>query len=145
MQAFVDDAVDQGARVLCGGRRVDRAGCFFEPTVLTDVPASARVLRDEPFGPIAVLLPYDTLDQAIEAANATRYGLGAYAFTRDLHTAHRLAEGLDAGMVGINHFGISQPELPFGGWKASGLGSEMGAEGLLHYTDVKTVTVGVPG
>ena len=77
-------------------------------------------------------------------ANASRYGLGAYAFTRDLVTAHRLGEEIEAGMVGINHFGVSQPELPFGGWKESGHGQEMGLEGLLAYTDVKTVVVGVP-
>ena len=82
--------------------------------------------------------------EAIAAANATPYALGAYAFTRDLATAHRLAEELEAGMVGLNHFGVSQPELPFGGFKASGLGSEMGPEGLLHYTEGKTVTIGVP-
>ncbi len=145
MQRFVDDAIHQGARLLCGGHALDRPGCFYEATVLSEVPADARVLRDEPFGPIAVIQAYESLDEAITAANATRYGLGAYAFTRDLHTAHQLSEGLEAGMVGINHFGVSQPELPFGGWKASGLGSEMGPEGLLHYTDVKTVTVGVPG
>src|SRR5690606_11498087 len=112
-----------------------------EPTVLADVPADARALRDEPFGPIAIVQPYDTLDDAIAAANATRYGLAAYAFTRDLAVAHRLGDELEAGMVGINHFGVSQPELPFGGWKESGIGQEMGAEGLLHYTELKTVTV----
>jgi succinate-semialdehyde dehydrogenase/glutarate-semialdehyde dehydrogenase len=72
------------------------------------------------------------------------YALGAYAFTRDLQTAHRLGEEIEAGMVGINHFGVSQPEMPFGGWKESGIGQEMGSEGLLHYTEVKTITVGVP-
>lgn len=144
MQRFVADALDHGARLLCGGHRVDRRGWFFEPTVLADVPADARALRDEPFGPIAIVQPYDTLDDAIGAANATRYGLAAYAFTRDLAVAHRLGEELEAGMVGINHFGVSQPELPFGGWKESGIGQEMGAEGLLHYTELKTVTVGTP-
>ncbi|MBE7416931.1 MAG: NAD-dependent succinate-semialdehyde dehydrogenase [Ideonella sp.] len=144
MQRFVDDALGQGARLLCGGHRVERRGWFFEPTVLADVPADARALRDEPFGPIAIVQPYDTLDDAIAAANATRYGLAAYAFTRDLAVAHRLGDELEAGMVGINHFGVSQPELPFGGWKESGIGQEMGAEGLLHYTELKTVTVGAP-
>jgi len=144
MQRFVDDALGHGARLLCGGHRVERRGWFFEPTVLADVPADARALRDEPFGPIAIVQPYDTLDDAIAAANATRYGLAAYAFTRDLAVAHRLGDELEAGMVGINHFGVSQPELPFGGWKESGIGQEMGAEGLLHYTELKTVTVGTP-
>ena len=144
MQRFVDDAVDRGARLLCGGRRIARPGYFFEPTVIADAPDDSRVMRQEPFGPIAVLQPYDTLDEAITAANALPYGLGAYAFTRDLQTAHRLGEALEAGMVGINHFGVSQPEMPFGGWKQSGIGQEMGAEGLLHYTELKTITVGVP-
>ncbi len=144
MQRFVDDAVDRGARLLCGGRRIARPGYFFEPTVIADAPDDSRVMRQEPFGPIAVLQPYDTLDEAIAAANALPYGLGAYAFTRDLQTAHRLGEALEAGMVGINHFGVSQPEMPFGGWKQSGIGQEMGAEGLLYYTELKTITVGVP-
>jgi len=144
MQRFVDDAVDRGARLLCGGRRIARPGYFFEPTVIADAPGDSRVMRQEPFGPIAVLQSYDTLDEAIAAANALPYGLGAYAFTRDLQTAHRLGEALEAGMVGINHFGVSQPEMPFGGWKQSGIGQEMGAEGLLHYTELKTITVGVP-
>jgi succinate-semialdehyde dehydrogenase/glutarate-semialdehyde dehydrogenase len=145
MQRFVDDAVAQGARLLSGGHRVDRPGHFFEPTVFADAPPECRLMQQEPFGPIAVIQPYDHLDEAIEQANALRYGLGAYAFTRDLHTAHRLGEAIEAGMVGINHYGVSQPEMPFGGWKDSGVGQEMGAEGLLPYTDLKTITVGVPG
>ena len=102
-------------------------------------------MRIEPFGPIAVIQPFDALDEAIAAANALDYGLGAYAFTRDLEVAHHLGEAIEAGMVGINHYGVSQPELPFGGLKASGDGVEMGAEGILAYTDVKTVTVGRHG
>jgi succinate-semialdehyde dehydrogenase/glutarate-semialdehyde dehydrogenase len=145
MERFVADAREHGARILTGGRRVDRPGYFFEPTVIADAPAASRVMRIEPFGPIAVLQPFDVLDEAIDAANALDYGLGAYAFTRDLQAAHRLGEEIEAGMVGINHYGVSQPELPFGGIKASGEGVEMGAEGILAYTDVKTVTVGRHG
>lgn len=145
MERFVDDAVACGARLLTGGHRVARPGWFFAPTVFADAPPGSRLMQQEPFGPIAVIQPYDTLDEAIGAANALPYGLGAYAFTRDLATAHRLGEELEAGMVGINHYGVSQPEMPFGGWKESGLGQEMGAEGLLHYTELKTITVGVPG
>lgn len=144
MDRFVDDAVGQGARLLTGGHRVARPGFFFEPTVFADAPASSRVMQQEPFGPIAVIQPYDTLDAAIAEANALPYGLGAYAFTRDLHTAHRLGEGIEAGMVGINHFGVSQPELPFGGIRESGIGHEQGPEGITHYTEIKTVTVGQP-
>ena len=145
MQRFVDDARAHGARIRTGGARADRPGYFFEPTVITEAPAASRVMRVEPFGPIAVLTPFDALDEAIAAANALPYGLGAYAFTRDLETAHRLGEEIEAGMVGINHYGVSQPELPFGGIKASGNGVEMGSEGILAYTDVKTVTVGRHG
>lgn len=144
MERFVNDAVGHGATLLCGGKRLDRPGYFFEPTVIADAPADSMVQRIEPFGPIAVIEPFDTLDDAIVKANALPYALGAYAFTRDLSIAHRLGEEIEAGMVGINHFGVSQPEMPFGGWKESGIGQEMGAEGILHYTDIKTVTVGVP-
>jgi succinate-semialdehyde dehydrogenase/glutarate-semialdehyde dehydrogenase len=144
MAALVDDALAQGARLLCGGKRADRPGFFFEPTVFTDVPASSRLAHTEPFGPIATIDAFDTLDDAIARANDSRYGLGAYAFTRDLAVAHRIGEEIEAGMVGINHFGVSQPEMPFGGWKDSGHGQEMGAEGLLAYTELKTVIVGAP-
>ena len=141
MQACVDDARGRGARVLCGGRRIDRPGFFYAPTVLEDVPMSARAQREEPFGPIALLDAYDTVEEALERANALPYGLAAYAFTHDLKLSHRLATSLIAGMVGINHFGISQPETPFGGVRDSGIGSESGLEGLLGYTDVKLVSV----
>lgn len=145
MERFVDDAFDHGARLLTGGQRVDRPGYFFAPTVFADAPPGSRLMRDEPFGPIAVIQPYDRLDDAIAAANALPMGLAAYAWTRDLVTAQRLADELEAGMVGINSYGVSQPEMPFGGWKDSGQGQEMGAEGALHYTELKTVTIGTPG
>ena len=144
MEALVADALAHGARLLCGGKRAQRPGYFFEPTVFTDVPPDCRLARTEPFGPIATIAPFDELDEAIALANDSPYALGAYGFTRDLLTAHRLGEEIEAGMVGINHFGVSQPEMPFGGWKESGHGQEMGAEGLLGYTELKTVIVGVP-
>jgi succinate-semialdehyde dehydrogenase/glutarate-semialdehyde dehydrogenase len=141
MQQFVSEATGLGGRVLCGGARLARPGYFFAPTVIEGAPAAARVQREEPFGPIALLDAYDTLDEAIARANALRYGLAAYAFTTDLRLAHRLGSELQAGMVGINHFGISQPETPFGGVKDSGTGHESGLEGLLAYTDLKLVSV----
>jgi succinate-semialdehyde dehydrogenase/glutarate-semialdehyde dehydrogenase len=141
MQGFVDDALAHGARLACGGTRIDRPGFFYAPTVLEAVPPAARVQREEPFGPIAVLDVFDELDAAIARANALPYGLAAYGFTHDLRTAHRLADELDAGMVGINHFGVSQPETPFGGVKASGIGHESGLEGLLGCTELKFVSV----
>lgn len=144
MESLVADALDHCARLLCGGKRAKRHGYFFEPTVFTDVPSDCRLARTEPFGPIATIEPFGDLDEAIANANASAYGLGAYAFTRDLVTAHRLGEEIEAGMVGINTFGVSQPEMPFGGWKESGHGQEMGTEGLLGYTELKTIIVGVP-
>lgn len=137
MQRLVDDAVERGGKLLCGGHRLEKTGYFYAPTVLAELPSDARVLNEEPFGPIAILQPFEALDEAIAAANGLPYGLAAYAFTRDLANAHRLSEELEAGMVGINHFGVSQPETPFGGWKESGFGQESGMEGLLGYTDVK--------
>lgn len=143
MQAFVDDAVAHGGRLLCGGKRMQRAGFFFEPTVIEHASLEARVQKEEPFGPIALLDVFDELDAAISSANALRYGLAAYAFTRDLAASHKLSSSLRAGMVGVNHFGVSQPETPFGGVMDSGIGSESGLEGLLAYTDVKLISVGL--
>jgi succinate-semialdehyde dehydrogenase/glutarate-semialdehyde dehydrogenase len=141
MAGFVEDALARGGRLLCGGERLDRPGYFFGATVLEGVPAGARAQREEPFGPIALLDAYDGIDEAIARANALPYGLAAYAFTNDLALAHRLQSDLQAGMVGINHFGVSQPETPFGGIKHSGFGHESGLEGLLAYTDLKLVSV----
>lgn len=141
MQEFVDDAKRHGGAVSCGGHRIDRPGYFYSPTVLERVAADARVQREEAFGPLAVLDEFDDLSEAIRRANSLHYGLAAYAFTNDVATAHRLSQALQAGMVGINHFGVSQPETPFGGVKDSGYGSESGLEGLLGYTDVKFVSV----
>jgi succinate-semialdehyde dehydrogenase / glutarate-semialdehyde dehydrogenase len=141
MQRLVDDALARGGQLLCGGRRLERAGYFYAPTVLAELPPEARVLHEEPFGPIAILQPFENLDAAIDAANGLPFGLAAYAFTRDLANAHRLSDELEAGMVGINHFAVSQPETPFGGWKESGYGQESGAEGLLGYTDLKFCSV----
>jgi len=141
MQQFVDDAVRHGGRVLCGGERLAPPGYFYPPTVLEAVPHAARVQQEEPFGPLALLDEFAELDEAITQANALPYGLAAYAFTRDVETCHRLSHSLRAGMVGINHFGVSQPETPFGGVRDSGFGSESGLEGLLAYTDVKLVSI----
>jgi succinate-semialdehyde dehydrogenase / glutarate-semialdehyde dehydrogenase len=141
MSRLVDDAVAHGAVLLCGGKPVARPGFFFEATVLEAAPPHCRVQLEEPFGPVALLDSFGDLEDAISRANALRYGLAAYAFTKDLGTAARLSTSLLAGMVGINHFGISQPETPFGGIKDSGMGSESGLEGLLDYTEIKFVSV----
>jgi succinate-semialdehyde dehydrogenase / glutarate-semialdehyde dehydrogenase len=136
---LVADAVDRGGRVLTGGNRGAGDGYFFEPTVLADVPTSARMFREEIFGPVAPVTTFSTDDQALALANDTEYGLVAYAFTRDLARAVRVAEGLETGMVGINQGVVSNPAAPFGGVKASGFGREGGAEGIEEYLETKYV------
>jgi succinate-semialdehyde dehydrogenase/glutarate-semialdehyde dehydrogenase len=136
---LVADAVDHGGRVLTGGNRGAGDGYFFEPTVLADVPTSARMFREEIFGPVAPITTFSTDDQALALANDTEYGLVAYAFTRDLARAVRVAEGLETGMVGINQGVVSNPAAPFGGVKASGFGREGGAEGIEEYLETKYV------
>jgi succinate-semialdehyde dehydrogenase/glutarate-semialdehyde dehydrogenase len=144
MEALVEDALACGATLVCGGRRMRSPGYFFAPTVLANVPDSARIMREEPFGPIAVINPWSDLNAAIAQANSLPYGLAAYLFTRDLALAHTVAAQLEAGMVGVNHFGVSQPETPFGGVKESGYGSESGQEGIGAYLDTKLISFAIP-
>jgi succinate-semialdehyde dehydrogenase/glutarate-semialdehyde dehydrogenase len=139
--AFVTDAVERGGCVQTGGKALERDGFFFAPTVLTDVPASARILNDEPFGPVAAITRVPNLESAIEEANRLPYGLAAYAFTQDVAESIALSNGIESGMVGINTFGIASAEMPFGGIKESGYGSEGGTEGLEAYEVTKTVTL----
>ncbi|SDT38874.1 succinate semialdehyde dehydrogenase [Pseudomonas asplenii] len=140
MQELVADAVAKGARVLAGGKALPGPGFFFEPTVLADVPMDARVMHEEPFGPIALLMPFDQLADGLAEANRLPYGLSAYAFTRDARTAIDVADGLEAGMIGINQYRIVATELPFGGLKESGHGSEGGIEGIEHYLTHKFIS-----
>jgi succinate-semialdehyde dehydrogenase / glutarate-semialdehyde dehydrogenase len=130
IEALVREAEEQGAKVLAGGRRLNQPGYFYQPTVLADVPETARIMNEEPFGPVALINPFAETDAAIRAANRLPYGLAAFAFTRDLAIANRLGDALEAGMVGVNTFRISVPDSPFGGIKESGHGSEEGIEGL---------------
>lgn len=141
MNEFVADSRVSGGEVVVGGHQLDHAGFFYAPTVVADPSPTARLMRDEPFGPIAGIAPFDDLTDAVRRANELPYGLAAYAFTNSLDTAHALADGLRAGMVGINHFGVSTPETPFGGVGDSGFGSESGQEGYLAYTDTKFVSL----
>jgi succinate-semialdehyde dehydrogenase / glutarate-semialdehyde dehydrogenase len=138
---LVGDAVDKGAKAIVGGQAGDGAGYFFQPTVLSEVPADARLLREEVFGPVAPVVPFSSDAEAIAAANETEYGLVAYAFTTDLNRALRVAEALDTGMVGLNQGMVSNPAAPFGGVKESGFGREGGAEGIDEYLEVKYVAV----
>lgn len=141
--ALVSDAVELGARVAHGGGRDERfeRGYFFQPTVLTGVPAHAAIMSDEPFAPVAPITEFDTLDEAIALANSTAYGLASYVFTRDLRTAILASERIEAGMVGVNTLAIATAEAPFGGTKDSGFGREGGAEGVLDYTTTKYVNI----
>ncbi|AIY19407.1 aldehyde dehydrogenase family protein [Pimelobacter simplex] len=142
--ALVDDAVDRGARLLTGGRAPEGgAGFFYPPTVLADVPADADAVRNEIFGPVAPITTFADEDEAIRLANATEYGLAAYAYTRDLARTIRLAERLETGMLGINTGLVSNPAAPFGGVKASGFGREGGFEGIEEYLDTTYVALPV--
>lgn len=130
MRELIADALKQGARLRCGGDALDRPGFFWQPTVLSDVPAIARVMNEEPFGPIAVMSPFSKFDDAVEQANRLPFGLAAYAFTRSARTAIMIGDAIEAGMVGINVARVASADAPFGGVKESGHGAEDGPEGL---------------
>ncbi len=140
MRELVDDAVEVGAQLMTGGKRIGTTGFFFEPTVLADVPDHAKIMQVEPFGPLAVVNPYSTLDEAISQANSVPYGLAAYGFTNRADYIDRMVDRVEAGNLSINTLEASLPETPFGGVKSSGYGREGGAEGLNHYTVVKNVS-----
>jgi succinate-semialdehyde dehydrogenase/glutarate-semialdehyde dehydrogenase len=140
LDALVEDARAKGARVLCGGARPNGPGYFFPVTVLADVPDAARVMREEPFGPIAIINRVRDLDDAITRANALPYGLAAYGFTHSAANVDRMTDGIEAGNLSINTLEASVAEVPFGGVKFSGHGREGGAEGLHHYTVTKTIS-----
>ncbi len=140
---LVQDAVAKGARVLCGGERVDGPGHFYEPTVLTDVPPNARLLKEEIFGPVAPITTFCSEDEAIAAANDTEFGLVAYLYTADLKRALRVCERLETGMVGLNQGMVSNAGAPFGGVKHSGIGREGGPEGIEEYLDTKYVAISI--
>lgn len=141
MQTFCDDAVAQGARIVCGGRRASALpnGLFFEPTVIGDAGHQLQAMREEPFGPLALVSRFETLAQAIDIANSVDLGLGAYAFTDSYETVRQIQSEVEAGSISFNTFAISPPEMPFAGWKQSGLGVEMGIEGLREYMKPKSI------
>ena len=141
MDAMMADAVEQGATVLTGGARLGEAGNFFAPTVLTDVPLSARIFNDEPFGPVAAIRSFQTIEEAIAEANRLSYGLAGYAFTRSLKTAHLLSQRVEVGMLWVNQPALPSAELPFGGIKDSGYGTEGGPEALEAYLNTRAVAI----
>jgi succinate-semialdehyde dehydrogenase / glutarate-semialdehyde dehydrogenase len=140
---LVEDAKKTGAKVLTGGKRSDRfeKGYFFEPTVLSNLSSQARIMTEEPFAPVMPLLDFSKLDEVIQAANNTRYGLAAYVFTNDFTVAWRMAEGLEAGIIGLNEPVPAVPQAPFGGMKESGLGRELAHEGLEAYLETKYLAI----
>ncbi|OJU86836.1 MAG: NAD-dependent succinate-semialdehyde dehydrogenase [Shinella sp. 65-6] len=140
IQSLVDDAVGKGAELLAGGQRLDRPGNFYAPTVLSNVPENARIMSEEPFGPVASIVPFSTFDEVIARANALPYGLASFVFTKDGATARDAEMALEAGLVGVNHTMISTPETPFGGVNESGFGSESGIEGLEAFQRTKFVS-----
>lgn len=135
---LVEDARAKGAKILAGGEPGE-GGYFYKPTVLADVPLEADAMNQEPFGPLALMRPFDTMDEAIEQANRLPYGLAAFVFTENGRRANILGDAIEAGMIGINTFAISVPDAPFGGVKESGFGSEGGKEGLETYQVVKAI------
>jgi succinate-semialdehyde dehydrogenase/glutarate-semialdehyde dehydrogenase len=140
---LIDDARQHGAKVLTGGTRSNRfdKGHFFEPTVLSNISGDMKLMTEEPFAPVMPILDFSKLDDVIAAANNTRYGLAAYVFTNDLTVAWKMAEGIEAGIIGINDPVPATPQCPFGGMKESGLGRELGHEGLEAYLETKYVSM----
>ncbi|AYG68588.1 MULTISPECIES: NAD-dependent succinate-semialdehyde dehydrogenase [unclassified Rhizobium] len=140
MEALTADAVSHGASIATGGNRLGNRGNFFQPTILTDVPSDARVLNEEPFGPMALVSAFADYGSAVAEANRLPYGLAAYAYTTSAKTSAALARDIESGMLSINHHGLALPELPFGGIKDSGYGSEGGTEAMESYFNTKLVT-----
>ena len=141
---LVDEAVAGGASLLVGGHARPGGGYFYDPTVLVDVAASARITQEEIFGPVAALQTFRTEDEAVAAANDTPFGLVSYLYTRDLGRAVRVSERLETGMIGLNQGMVSNPAAPFGGVKQSGLGREGGRAGIDEYLETKYVALALP-
>ncbi|HLX28419.1 MAG TPA: NAD-dependent succinate-semialdehyde dehydrogenase [Casimicrobiaceae bacterium] len=140
MEALVADALSRGARLKTGGRRLGKKGFFWPPTILTDVPDDARIMIEEPFGPIAPIVRFTHFDDVMRRANSLDYGLAAYAFTRSAKTIDAVSRSIESGLLGINSLALATPETPFGGIKESGYGFKGGEEGLREYLSVKFVS-----
>ena len=140
MAGFIDDAHQRGASILTGGKALPGEGNFFAPTVIADLPDDSRLMTEEPFGPVAGMVRFKTIDEVLKRANSLPFGLASYVFTTSTRNAHVLSNGIEAGMVSINHFGMAVAETPFGGIKDSGYGSEGGSETFDGYLNTKFVT-----
>lgn len=142
--ALVDDALQRGAKIATGGKRNQNKGYFFEPTVLTDVPKGARAMNEEPFGPLSLVSRFSDLEEALAEANRLPYGLASYAYTRSVRTATAVAAVIESGMLSLNHYGLAVPEVPFGGVKDSGYGSEGGSKAVESHLSTKFVSQASP-
>ena len=140
MEALINDAVAKGGTIRTGGKRIGNEGYYFEPTVMTGLSKEARIMNEEPFGPLVPIASFKTRDEALEEANRLPFGLAAYAWTRSAATIAAVSAGVESGMISINHHGLALPEVPFGGIKDSGSGSEGGIEALEAYMNTKFVT-----
>jgi len=140
MEMNVEDAARHGGKIRTGGHRIGKEGNFFEPTVITEVPNDAHAMNNEPFGPVAMINPFKTFDDAVKEANRLPFGLAAYAWTKSAKTANAIAASVETGMITINHLGLAIPEVPFGGVKDSGYGSEGGTEAIEAYLNPKFVS-----
>jgi succinate-semialdehyde dehydrogenase/glutarate-semialdehyde dehydrogenase len=140
MEMNVEDAAKHGGKIRTGGHRIGKEGNFFEPTVITEVPNDAHAMNNEPFGPMAMINPFKTFDDAVQEANRLPFGLAAYAWTKSAKTANAIASQVETGMITINHLGLAIPEVPFGGVKDSGYGSEGGTEAIEAYLNPKFVS-----
>jgi succinate-semialdehyde dehydrogenase/glutarate-semialdehyde dehydrogenase len=141
MTIFTEDAVRKGAKLLSGGQRIGDTGNFWQPTILTEVPKEAKVFNDEPFGPVAAIQPFDTLEEAIAESNRLPFGLAGYAFTKSLKSSDLLARKLEVGMLWMNMPAMPSAEMPFGGVKESGYGSEGGPEALEAFLNSRAVVI----
>jgi succinate-semialdehyde dehydrogenase/glutarate-semialdehyde dehydrogenase len=140
MEANLEDAGKHGAKVRTGGHAIGGKGNFWEPTVVTELPNDAKAMNEEPFGPLAIINPFKSFDDAVKEANRLPFGLAAYAWTKSAKTANAIANAVETGMISINHVGLGIPEVPFGGVKDSGYGSEGGSEAIESYLNPKFIT-----
>jgi succinate-semialdehyde dehydrogenase/glutarate-semialdehyde dehydrogenase len=140
LKGLIFDALEKGAILHCGNVRIGVTGNFFKPTVLTNVPIEARIMNEEPFGPVSIINRFSTIEEAVSEANRLRFGLASYAFTQSIERFHIISTEVNVGMMTINHNGLSFPELPFGGMKDSGYGTEGGSQAIDAYLETKLVT-----
>jgi aldehyde dehydrogenase (NAD+) len=141
VMSYIGAGRDEGAKLVCGGDRVGDRGYFIEPTVFADVQDDMKIAQEEIFGPVMSIIPFKSVDEVVERANRTVYGLAAAVWTRDIQKAHQIADQVRAGTVWVNCYNVLDTRAPFGGFKQSGIGRELGEYGLQQYTEVKTVTV----